>query len=73
MKSCYFLGRSHQKRVAEAMGQWCQSGFYDSRCDFILSVGDNFYSRGVDSVYDEQFDESWRKIYTHRSIANLPW
>ena len=62
-------GRHHQKEVADGMGKFCE----DSKCDFIISTGDNFYSRGVDSVYDDQFDESWRDVYNHPSIAHLPW
>ena len=60
---------SGQKAVAEAMGKWC-----DSRsCDFIISLGDNFYPSGVTSKNDERFDTSWRNIYNQTSIANLQW
>ena len=62
-------GQSGQRKVAEAMGQWCQH----SQSDFILSVGDNFYSIGAYSLEDEQFDKKWRNMYNHPSIENLPW
>jgi tartrate-resistant acid phosphatase type 5 len=62
-------GRGRQKDVAKAMGDFCQR----YRCDFIITTGDNFYKRGVDSVFDEKFDKIWRNIYTHPSIADLPW
>ena len=62
-------GRSHQKEVAQAIGQWCDS----KECDFMLSVGDNFYTTGVDSIYDKKFDKIWRNVYTQPSISNLPW
>ena len=65
-------GRQHQKEVADAMGKFCQ-GWSGNKCDFIISTGDNFYSRGVNGVHDDQFDESWRDVYTHPSIAHLPW
>ena len=54
------------------MGKFCQ-GWSGNKCDFIISTGDNFYSRGVNGVHDDQFDESWRDVYTHPSIAHLPW
>ena len=60
---------SGQKAVAEAMGKWC-----DSRpCDFIISLGDNFYPSGVTSKNDQRFNTSWRNIYNQTSIANLQW
>ena len=62
-------GRSRQKEVAEAMGDFCQH----YRCDFIITTGDNFYKKGVKSLSDKKFDKRWRDVYTHPSIANLPW
>ena len=59
----------HQLEVAEALGNWCQ---YQG-CQFIVSLGDNFYSRGVDGVDDKQFEETWKEVYSHYSIRNLPW
>ena len=59
----------HQLEVAEALGNWCQ---YHG-CQFIVSLGDNFYSRGVDGVDDKQFEETWKEVYSHYSIRNLPW
>ena len=58
-----------QRAVAKAMGDWCL--FH--QCDFIISLGDNFYSYGVTSKGDPRFDSSWRNIYNQSSIANLPW
>ena len=66
-------GQHHQQEVADAMGIWCQDGGGGSKCDFIISNGDNFYSDGVNSVHDKQFVEKWKNVYTHPSIANLPW
>jgi len=66
-------GHHHQQEVADAMGIWCQDEDGGSKCDFIISNGDNFYSDGVTSVHDEQFVEKWKNVYTHPSIANLPW
>ena len=65
-------GHQHQKEVAESMGKFCQ-GWSGNKCDFIISTGDNFYNEGVYDVYDDQFDKKWRDVYTHPSIAHLPW
>ena len=62
-------GHHHQDEVATAMGRWCL--LHD--CDFIVSTGDNIYSNGVSSPTDDEFDETWRKVYTHPSIRFLPW
>ena len=48
-------------------------GLSGSRCDFIITVGDNFYNTGVDSIHDKKFREVWKDVYTHPSIASLPW
>ena len=58
-----------QKAVANSMGEWCL--FH--QCDFIISLGDNFYDNGVTSKWDPRFDSSWRNIYNQSSIANLRW
>ena len=62
-------GHHHQEEVAEAIGEFCSR----NRCDFIISTGDNMYTTGVDSPFDEKFDEKWKDVYTHSSIAHLPW
>ena len=62
-------GHHHQKEVAAAIGDFC----FWNRCDFIVSTGDNMYTTGVDSPFDEKFDEKWKDVYTHPSIAHLPW
>ena len=56
-------------QVAEAMGNFCLW----NRCDFIISVGDNMYTTGVDGPFDEKFAEKWKNVYTHPSIARLNW
>ena len=52
-------------QVADAMGNFCLW----NRCDFIISVGDNMYTTGVDGPFDEKFAEKWKNVYTHPSIA----
>jgi hypothetical protein len=62
-------GHHHQEEVAAAIGDFC----FWHRCDFIVSTGDNMYTTGVDSPFDQKFDEKWKDVYTHPSIAHLPW
>ena len=56
-------------QVAAAMGEFCLL----NRCDFVISTGDNMYHDGVDSPFDEKFDTRWKDMYSHPSIAQLPW
>lgn len=41
---------------------------------FVVSTGDNFYHRGIQSAQDSQVDRSWRSVYItpHRSLR-VPW
>jgi len=63
--------RDRQDEVSEAMGQWCSH--QSNNCDFIISTGDNIYDNGVGSVSDKHFDDTWRDVYNHPGIADLPW
>lgn len=40
---------------------------------FILSLGDNFYPRGVESVLDPQFQTSWQNVFLIYKSLNVPW
>lgn len=42
---------------------------------FVVSVGDNFYERGIKASTDGQVDRSWRGVYVdpHESMEELPW
>jgi tartrate-resistant acid phosphatase type 5 len=51
------------------MAEWCDY----NRCDFIFSMGDNFYNEGVTSPTDPRFDSSWKNVYNQPSLANLVW
>ena len=62
-------GHLDQDEVATALGEFC----FHNRCDFIVSTGDNMYNDGVDSPFDDLFNERWRDMYTYPSIAHLPW
>lgn len=40
--------------------------------DFVISTGDNFYDDGLTSDRDSNFEESFTKIYTAKSLQK-PW
>lgn len=57
-----------QRQVANAM-----AGVADSSASrFVISTGDNFYPRGVGSVTDPQFRDSFENIYSAPSLQT-PW
>lgn len=43
--------------------------------EFILTLGDNFYDRGVKSIYDPLWNTSWRDIFIkpHANMRNIEW
>lgn len=53
-------GADHQKHVATQMGKWAT----ENPNDFILSLGDNFYPKGVTSEHDPLWHYSFENIYT---------
>jgi acid phosphatase len=61
-------GHENQADVARQMGQTAAA--INSR--FTISMGDNFYENGVDSVDDPQWVKSYEEIYTAPSL-NSPW
>jgi len=61
-------GAQHQRDVADAMGRAAA----DAGARFILSVGDNFYEDGIQSVEDAQWRTSFEAIYTAPSLQ-VPW
>lgn len=52
-------GREEQREVAEAIGDYCTA----NPCDFVLTLGDNIYSRGVASVHDPLWQERFHDVY----------
>mmetsp|Transcript_26168 Transcript_26168/g.42889 ORF Transcript_26168/g.42889 Transcript_26168/m.42889 type:complete len:371 (+) Transcript_26168:182-1294(+) len=57
-------GDFHQSDVANLMGLKCA----ERLCDFIVSVGDNFYDNGVKNVKDSLWYTSFESIYKHTSL-----
>ncbi|GLD97836.1 hypothetical protein PINS_up006533 [Pythium insidiosum] len=41
--------------------------------DFVVSVGDNFYSSGVSSITDSQWTNTWVSRYGIGSTLSVPW
>ncbi len=61
-------GHYHQRAVAAQMGQTAAA--MGSR--FTISIGDNFYENGVESVDDPQWQSSFEEVYTAPSLFT-PW
>jgi len=61
--------KSKQHKVGSAMGKWCE----ENDCEFVLALGDNFYSTGVYSNDSERFQTTWSDVYNHYGIATLNW
>lgn len=59
-------GGDEQREVASAIGDYCET----ENCEFILTLGDNFYSDGVESVTDEQWEEKYHDVY---DFLDLPF
>ena len=52
-------GRTAQQEVAEAIGDYCIA----NPCDFVLTLGDNFYSAGVSSTGDPLWIGRFHDVY----------
>ncbi|KQM98274.1 metallophosphoesterase [Sphingomonas sp. Leaf25] len=57
-----------QHHVAAAMGRAAAA----ARSDFVLAIGDNFYSDGVESVDDPLWQSVFEGVYTHPALQ-VPW
>lgn len=68
-------GKHGQAKVAHALGHVVENRFrqYGYNPHYIISTGDNFYSKGVQSIDDPDFNASFTDVYTHFALANLPW
>jgi len=61
-------GSAGQIEVANAMAHIAQT--FD--VEFIISTGDNFYNRGVKSLEDAHWKESFESVYSHTALT-VPW
>ncbi|SEQ91743.1 metallophosphoesterase [Pedobacter rhizosphaerae] len=57
-------GADHQIPVARQMGKWAT----ENPNDFIISLGDNFYPKGVVSEHDPLWHYSYENIYTEFAL-----
>ncbi|KAB1212207.1 Purple acid phosphatase 17 [Morella rubra] len=57
-------GAFNQSQVASQMGRIGEK----LDIDFVVSTGDNFYDNGLTSEQDTNFEESFTKIYTAKSL-----
>lgn len=61
-------GHDHQRAVARQMGHTARK----IKSQFTVSVGDNFYMDGVESVDDPQWESSFEDVYRAKSLQT-PW
>lgn len=61
-------GKAFQLSVAEQMGKTAAA----DHSQFVISLGDNFYSDGVASVEARQWTTSFEEVYTAPSLQ-VPW
>ena len=61
-------GNAKQQAVANAMAFTAQ--VYP--IDFVLTTGDNFYRKGVKSIHDKHWQESFENVYSDKSL-HVPW
>jgi acid phosphatase len=61
-------GRPDQKQVAQQMALACKN----AAAGFVVSVGDNFYERGVTSLDDDHWQRSFETVYDAPSLQ-VPW
>ena len=59
-------GEYHQNEVAKQMGIWAAT----NPNKFIVSVGDNFYPKGVVSEHDPLWHYSFENVYTAHSLQD---
>lgn len=62
-------GESHQRDVAGQM----EKAAAEFKTSFVVSVGDNFYEDGVQSVNDPLWKTSFEDIYTGAHLKTTPW
>ncbi|MBV6644877.1 MAG: metallophosphoesterase [Cyclobacteriaceae bacterium] len=62
-------GSKKQRSVADQMNKWAAN----HPVDFIISTGDNIYSKGVSSISDSLWQLAYEDVYTGDHIKALPW
>lgn len=62
-------GNAKQQLVAQSMNKLAAN----RKVDFIISTGDNFYDKGVESIQDTLWQTVYKQIYDLPYIKNLDW
>ena len=64
---------TNQAHVANAMAAYA-SASYNNPPTFVVTTGDNFYTKGVQSATDLYWDYLWSNVYLiYNSLSTLPW
>ena len=62
---------SNLTAVGNEMSKWTLSN--EIKASFVVCLGDNFYSDGVKSVYDSQWNDTFHSTFHHASLTNIPF
>lgn len=60
---------TYQLAVSRALGSWAST----NTPDFVIALGDNFYTDGVASTSDAMWSTHWKQVYLGYSNLNVPW
>jgi hypothetical protein len=60
---------TYQVAVSRALGAWAST----NTPDFVIALGDNFYTDGVASTSDDMWSTHWKQVYLGYSNLNIPW
>ena len=45
----------------------------DAQPSFVLALGDNFYTKGVQSTSDYSWEYLWENVYLQFDVLRIPW
>lgn len=59
-------------KTGKAMSKYCETELVP---DYILTLGDNFYEKGVYSTYDEKWSSHWYNVFIapYKHMHHIPW
>ena len=64
----------NQKAIAKAMSLYVNSSTAHQKPQFVLALGDNFYTKGVYSVSDPSWNSLWKNVYlSYGRSLQIPW